>query len=194
MKEKRIFAIIIKMQFVILILNIGTLSFIVNTISGLQVGKPNPEERNPFSHTEGAPSISMKSGNNTYAGELRSAAFSYGDVNINLESFGKNSSNITSIIPDQIINISQGEQIQLFIGGNPAPENQPSSLSATAYYMNGTQVKVLSILEDGKKDKFVIDLDNGQYLTLTIATWLPNPDNYRTSSGYISYIFKVNVY
>ncbi len=106
-------------------------SYEENTISALQVGEPNPEPRNPFSNTEGAPSISIKYNNNTYVGELRSAAFSYGDVNDILESFGNNSSNITSIIPDKTINISEDEQIQLLIRGNPTPENQPNTLSST---------------------------------------------------------------
>jgi hypothetical protein len=191
-KKKRIFAILI-ITYVVLISVIASFPYKENTTSALQVGQPNPEPRNPFSNTEGAPSISIKHDNNTYVGELRSAAFSYGDVNDNLESFGNNSSNITSIIPEQVINISKDEQIQLIIEGNPAPENQPNTLSATAYHINGTQIKVLSISEDGKSDRFIIDLDKGQYLILTIATWLPNPDNYLESSGYVSYIFRVNV-
>ncbi len=49
----------------------------------LQVGEPNPEPLNPFGHTKGVPSISIKYNNNTYYGQLQSAAFSYGDVNEN---------------------------------------------------------------------------------------------------------------
>jgi hypothetical protein len=191
-KKKRIITIII-ITYIALVSIIGSFSYKENSISALQVGEPNTELRNPFGNTEGAPSISIKYDNNTYLGELRSAAFSYGDVNDNLESFGNNSSNIMSIIPDQIINISKDEQIQLLIGGNPTPENQPNTLSSTAYHINGTQHKVLSISEEGKRDRFIVDLEKGQYLILTIATWLPNPDNYLRSSGYVSYIFRVNV-
>ncbi len=38
----------------------------------------------------------------------------------------------------------------------------------------------------------MVDLEKGQYLILTTATWLPNQDNYLKSSGYVSYIFRVN--
>ncbi len=192
MKKKSIVAIL-TITYIVLIPIVSSFFYKENLISALQVGEPNPEPRNPFSNTEGAPSISIKYNNNTYVGELRSVAFSYGDVNDSLESFGNNSSNITSIIPDKIINISQGEQIQLLIRGNPTPENQPNTLSSTAYHINGTQVKVLSISEDGKRDMFSVDLEKGQYLILTIATWLPNQDNYVKSSGYVSYIFRANV-
>jgi hypothetical protein len=191
-KKKRVVAIL-TIALIILVSIISSFSYEENTISALQVGEPNPEPRNPFSNTEGAPSISIKYNNNTYVGELRSAAFSYGDVNDILESFGNNSSNITSIIPDKTINISEDEQIQLLIRGNPTPENQPNTLSSTAYHINGTQVKVLSISDDANKDRFMVDLEKGQYLILTIATWLPNQDNYLESSGYVSYIFRVNV-
>jgi hypothetical protein len=191
-KKKSIVAIL-TITYIVLIPIVSSFFYKENLISALQVGEPNPEPRNPFSNTEGAPSISIKYNNNTYVGELRSVAFSYGDVNDSLESFGNNSSNITSIIPDKIINISQGEQIQLLIRGNPTPENQPNTLSSTAYHINGTQVKVLSISEDGKRDMFSVDLEKGQYLILTIATWLPNQDNYVKSSGYVSYIFRANV-
>ena len=192
MKKKSIVAIL-TITYIVLIPIVSSFFYKENLISALQVGEPNPEPRNPFSNTEGAPSISIKYNNNTYVGELQSVAFSYGDVNDSLESFGNNSSNITSIIPDKIINISQGEQIQLLIRGNPTPENQPNTLSSTAYHINGTQVKVLSISEDGKRDMFRVDLEKGQYLILTIATWLPNQDNYVKSSGYVSYIFRANV-
>lgn len=152
---------ILTITYIILVPILISFSYKENAISALQVGKPNPEPRNPFSNTEGAPSISIKYNNNTYVGELRSTAFSYGDVNNNLESSGYNSLNITSIIPDNIINISQDDQIQLLIRGNPAPENQPNTLSSTAYHINGTQVKVLSISENGNKDKFMVDLEKG---------------------------------
>lgn len=192
MKEIRILVIFMITHFA-LVLIMGSSIYKENFVFALQVGEPDPFPRNPFSNNEGAPTISIKYDNNTYYGELRSAAFSYGDVDNSLEFFGNNSSNITSIIPDQIINISQDKQIQLLIRGNPTPENQPNTLSSTAYYLNGTQVKVLSISEDGKRDTFNIDFDKGQYLILAVATWLPNSDNYLKSSGYISYVFRVNI-
>jgi hypothetical protein len=63
----------------------------------------------------------------------------------------------------------------------------------TLYHLNGTAYKVLSLDGEDKMDIFTIDADKGKYLLLATATWLPNPDNYLTTSGYVSYIFRVNV-
>lgn len=157
------------------------------------VGEPIPIPKNPFSSTEGAPEIVLEYNNSIYQGELRSALFASGDVNDNMPSFEDEASSITAIIPEQIINITQNEQIQLLIDKNPQPELQPNSLSSTLYHMNGTVSKVLSLKEEAKLDTFVVDVNKGEYLLLTVATWLPNPDNYLTTSGYVSYVFRVNV-
>lgn len=166
----------------------------LNSLSVLPpVGEPVPMPNNPFSSTEGTPEIILKYNNSIYQGELRSAVFSSGDVNDNMPSFEDEASSITAIIPEQIINITQNEQIQLLIDENPQPELQPNSLSSTLYHTNGTVSKVLSLKEDAKLDTFVVDVNKGEYLLLTVSTWLPNPDNYLTTSGYVSYVFRVNV-
>jgi hypothetical protein len=151
----------------------------LNSLSVLPpVGEPVPIPKNPFSAAEGAPEIVLKYNNSNYQGELRSAIFASGDVNDNMPSFEDEAGSITAIIPEQIINITQNDQIQLLIGENPQPELQPNSLSSTLYHMNGTLSKVLSLKEEAKLDTFVVDVNKGEYLLLTVATWLPNPDNY----------------
>lgn len=171
---------------------IGETNF--NSLSVLPpVGEPVPTPNNPFSSTEGAPEMVLKYNNSIYHGELRSAIFASGDVNDNMPSFEDESSNITAIIPEQIINITQNEQIQLLINENPRPELQPNSLSSTLYHKNGNVYKILSLKQEAKRDTFIIDADKGEYLLLTVATWLPNPDNYLTTSGYVTYVFRVNV-
>ncbi|GKS62441.1 hypothetical protein YTPLAS21_18990 [Candidatus Nitrosocosmicus sp.] len=157
------------------------------------VGEPVPVPNNPFSTAEGTPEIVLKYNNSVYKGELRSAVFASGDVNDNIPSFEEDSPSITTIIPNQIINITQGEQIQLYIYENPKPEPQPNSFSSTLYHLNGTVSKILSLKDGDKMDTFTIDTDKGEYLLLAIATWLPNPDHYLTTSGYVSYVFKINV-
>ncbi|MGD9671857.1 MAG: hypothetical protein AB7U98_00085 [Candidatus Nitrosocosmicus sp.] len=157
------------------------------------VGEPEPVPNNPFSTAEGTPKIVLKYNNSVYKGELRSAVFASGDVNDNMPSLEEDSPSITTMIPNQIINITQGEQIQLYIYENPKPELQPNSFSSTLYHLNGTVSKILSLKEGDKMDTFTIDIDKGEYLLLAIATWLPNPDNFLTTSGYVSYIFRINV-
>ena len=150
----------------------------LNIVSAIQVGKPNSGSVNPFNTKEGAPQIVMEYKNKVYQGELRSFIFSSGNANDNMPSFENNRSKVTSIIPQNSLNVSKNSQIQLLIKGNPLPELQPNSLSATAYHTNGTEVKVLSTIEDTKKDKFIADLPKGEYLIITTATWLPNSNNY----------------
>lgn len=158
-----------------------------------QVGEPIPVPNNPFSTAEGAPEIVLKYNNSIYKGELRSAIFSSGDVNDNMPSLEGDSNNITATMPKQIINIIHDEQIQLLLNENPRPELQPNSLSSTLYHLDGTVSKILSFNVEDKMDTFTLDVDKGEYLLLAIATWLPNPDNYLTTSGYVSYIFRLNV-
>lgn len=157
------------------------------------VGEPVPVPNNPFSTAEGVPEIVLKYNDTIYNGVLRSAIFSSGDVNDNMPSLENNSNNITNTIPKQIINITHGEQIQLMVSENPMPELQPNSISSTLYHLNGNVSKILSLKEEDKMDTFIVDANKGEYLLLAIATWLPNPDNYLTTTGYVSYLFRLSV-
>ncbi|MGD9673436.1 MAG: hypothetical protein AB7U98_08150 [Candidatus Nitrosocosmicus sp.] len=167
-----------------------SMSSIVNAV--INVGDPDPRQINPYSKIEGTPQIIIKNDNNTYEGALRVFNIVTGDVNDNMPSIDSNS-NISSVLPEKSINVSQNEQIQLLIRGNPPPELQPNSLSATVYFSNGTAFKILTLAEEAKKDTFIVDIPKGEYYLLAAATWLPNPDNYLTTSGYVTYTFRLNV-
>jgi len=137
----------------------------INYLSTLPpVGEPVSVPNSPFSTAEGSPEIVLKYNNSIYQGELRSAVFSSGDVNNDMPSLEENSPGITTIIPNQIINITHGEQIQLYLHDNPRPELQPNSFSSTLYHINGTASKILSIKEEDKMDTFTIEADKGEYL------------------------------
>lgn len=157
------------------------------------VGDPVPSSKNPFSSAQGAPKLMLEYNNTAYPGELRSAVFESGDVDNNMPSLGDESSNITAIIPEQRIDILQNTPITIYVTENPEPENQPNSISVTAYYVNGTVSKILSLNEGEKLGTFTVDLEKGEYIFLTVATWLPETDNYLTSSGYVTYVFRINV-
>jgi hypothetical protein len=158
----------------------------------INVGEPDPRITSPYSKYEGAPEIVIKNDDYVYHGALRVFNLVTGDVNNNMPSIDSNS-NVTSIMPENAINVSQNERIQLLIQGNPKPELQPNSLSATVYFSNGTGFKVLSLAESSKRDTFNVDLPTGKYIVLATATWLPNPDYYLTTSGYVVYAFRMNV-
>ncbi|MDN5868074.1 MAG: hypothetical protein L0H55_11855 [Candidatus Nitrosocosmicus sp.] len=168
---------------------------IVNAV--INVGDPDPRQISPYTKIEGVPQIIIKNDNTTYQGALRVFTLVTGDVNDNMPSADSNS-NISAVLPKNAINISQNEQIQLLIRGNPQPELQPSTLSSTIYFTNGTGFKVLSLADSDKRDSdkrdtFLVDVPKGRYFLLTTATWLPNPDNYLTTSGYVVYAFRLNV-
>ncbi|MDN5847050.1 MAG: hypothetical protein L0H53_12340 [Candidatus Nitrosocosmicus sp.] len=158
----------------------------------INVGDPDPRQISPYTKIEGVPQIVIKNDNITYQGALRVFTLVTGDVNDNMPAIDSNS-NISSILPENAINVSKNEQIQLLISGNPQPELQPSSLSSTVYFTNGSAFKVLSITDSAKRDTFLVDVPIGKYVLLAAATWLPNPDNYLTTSGYVTYTFRLNV-
>lgn len=157
------------------------------------VGDPVPSSKNPFSSAQGAPKLMLEYNSTAYLGELRSAVFESGDVDNNMPSLGDESSNITAIIPEQRIDMLQNTPITIYVTENPQPENQPNSISVTAYYMNGTVSKILSLKEGEKFGTFNLDLNRGEYIFLAVATWLPDQDNYLTASGYVTYVFRANV-
>ncbi len=155
------------------------------------IGVPNLSDRNPFGN--GIPEIVMDVGDKAYYGELRNYIWESGDVNYNLPAVEPPRSNITTILPNKTATLEKGSQVMFSIKDNPTPEAQPDSLSITAYSADdGTPIKVLNV-SSNKKDTFDIDLDEGRYILLAIATWLPNEGNFLTTEGYVSYAFRVNV-
>jgi hypothetical protein len=161
--------------------------------AAINIGEPNPDQSNPYTKLEGVPKIVIiNNNNNTYQGALRVFNLVSGDVNNNMPVTESNP-NISSILPENAINVSQNDQIQLLVRGNPESELQPNSLSATVYFGNGTAFKILSLAESAKKDTFLVDIPKGEYILLATSTWLPNPNNYLTTSGYITYAFRLDV-
>jgi hypothetical protein len=175
------------------VLYLSTDYYLHHAYAVINVGDPDPTMISPYTKLEGTPQISIKDEEgNIYQGELRVFNIVTGDVNDNMPTIESNS-NISAVLPKNTINLSQNEQIQLLIRENPQPELQPNTISTTVYFTNGTGFKVLSLVESTKKDTFVVDLPKGEYFLLATATWLPNPDNYLTTSGYVVYAFKLHV-
>ena len=155
------------------------------------IGIPNLSDRNPFGN--GIPKIVMDVGDKEYFGELRNYIWESGDVIDNFPAVEPPRSNITTILPYKTATLEKGSQVMFSIKDNPAPEAQPDSLSVTAYSADdGTPIKVLNV-SSNKEDTFDIDLEEGKYILLAIATWLPNEGNYLTVEGYASYAFRINV-
>jgi len=65
----------------------------------------------------------------------------------------------------------------------------------TAYDTSGTALKLLSLAQDDKSDSFIVDLENGGYILLATAIWLPDEGDagYLTIGGSVVYAYKINV-
>ncbi len=143
------------------------------------IGVPILSYKNPFK--DGIPEIVMDVGGKSYYGELRDYICERGDVNDNLSAIEPHRSNITPILPNKTATLEKGSQVMFSIKDNPIPEVQPDSLSITTYSADdGTPIKFLNV-SSNKKNTFDIDLDEGRYILLSIATWFPNEWNYLTT-------------
>ncbi len=154
------------------------------------VGEPNLSVKNPFGG--GPPEIIMNLDDKAYPGELRNFVWNGGDVNDNFPVNEPPRNNITAIIPNNTATIEKGSQVRFAVKDNPSPEVQPDSLSVTAYTLEGYPSKVLNV-SSNKADTFNVELDEGKYILLAVATWLPNEENYLTTEGYVSYAYRIDV-
>jgi hypothetical protein len=112
--------------------------------------------------------------------------------------------NITSPLPAQIIPLKKNSSINFIIKGNnnnTPTKAQPNTMSVTAYNIKGMPVKLLNTTQQvGAKNIVVVNLDKGQYILLSVATWLPqkgsdnnNNKNTNTIIGFVSYSYRINV-
>jgi hypothetical protein len=158
------------------------------------IGESN-SVRNPFSPGQGPPEIVIINNNTQYMGELRNYIWRAGDVNDNIPVIQAPRASLNASLfsySGATISIDNGSEVTFAVKENPAPEAQPDAISVNAYTLAGQPVKVLSVSEN-KRDTFRIDLPNGEYILMAIATWLPDPNRYLNVEGYVKYVFKVNV-
>jgi hypothetical protein len=111
--------------------------------------------------------------------------------------------NITSPLPNQIIPLKKNSSVNFIIKGNnnTPTKAQPNTMSVTAYNIKGMAVKLLNTTQQvGAKNMVVVNLDKGQYILLSVATWLPqkggnnnNDNNENTIIGFVSYSYRINV-
>jgi hypothetical protein len=167
-------------------------------VLAIEIGGPistNPA-RHPIGTFEEPPRILMVYNDKEYNGELRSYTFESGDVNSNVPTTPHPrgpGANLTSILPEQTVIVEKNSSIRFVVEGNPKPEIQPDSLTVTAYNTKGTVIRLLTLVQDDKSDRFIVDLKSGEYILIATAVWLPNEDRYPTIGGSVMYAYKVNV-
>lgn len=165
------------------------------------IGDPIPAPRNPFGANEGPPQIVMIYNGTEHYGNLAGAISESGDVNDDLPRIDDPRSNITTLLPEQIVNVAAGSKVTFEIRGNPQPEIQPNSISVTAYdRQNVSRSMILTLEQEDKQDTFTVDLTPGKYIFLAVGVWLPDledddtyGDEYIRTGGYVEYTFLVDV-
>ena len=121
-----------------------------------------------------------------YPSELSEAKYRAG---INFPELHIRPQNISSNLPSNIVHVKKDSCIQFLIVGSPKLL-PPSSLAVTAYSaINGTAAKVLDA-KDYDSSVFRMNLNNGNYILVVAATWLPGSEDV---TGYVINKFVVSV-
>ena len=166
--------------------------FVASLYSALSIGPFNFSSSNHFGSNEPPPQIIMINDNNK---EHKGVLDSYSFVNTEkLNQIPVFNYKVTATIPDKSITLEKGSIVRVVIEGNPSPESPPDGLAVAAYTEKGNPVKVLKVNEDKSKKEtsFIIDLNEGDYILMAVATWLPDEDDERIT-GYVAYSYRVNV-
>ena len=96
---------------------------------------------------------------------------------------------IISNVPNKSLIVINGSCLGFVIQNDPLTKT-PSSLSVNAYSAQGHALKVLSSVEHSKSNFFNVSLDEGKYILLVVATWLPEDQKV---TGYVEYNFLIDV-
>jgi hypothetical protein len=95
---------------------------------------------------------------------------------------------VTALLPSDVVNIKRDSFVQFIAKGNP-PILPPSSISIDAYTSQGKAISVLNITK-GTSSGFALNLNEGKYILLATATWLPGSEDV---TGYSIFSYMVNV-
>jgi hypothetical protein len=95
---------------------------------------------------------------------------------------------ITALLPSDVVDIKKGSIVRFFAKGDPAIL-PPSSLSIDAYTSQGKAAGILNITKS-TSSRFAINLNEGKYILLAVATWLPRSEDV---TGYTIFTYMVNV-
>ncbi len=96
---------------------------------------------------------------------------------------------INTHISNNSISLVKGSCVGFIIKNDPLAL-PPSSISVTAYDIEGKVVKLITTTEHSKRIFFNIDLNKGKYILLVVATWLPGSEKV---TGYEEYNYLINV-
>lgn len=157
--------------------------------SVLANGQFNLKQSNPFEPREQPPKIVMVYNGKEYSGGLVGYSWEKTEV---LDEIPEINGNITAALPDppQVVKVENNTSVKFKVEYINQTDALPDTLSVNVYSNDGVPIKVLDV-SGSDKSTFTIDLDEGQYVFVSTATWLP--ENNQVISGYVSYSYRINV-
>ena len=157
--------------------------------SVLAHGEFNLKQSNPFEPREQPPKIVMVYHGKEYSGGLVGYSWEKTEV---LNEIPEINANITAALPDapQVVKVENNTSVKFKVEYINQTDALPDTLSVNVYSNDGVPIKVLDVSKNDKST-FMIDLDKGQYVLVSTATWLP--ENNQVISGYVSYSYRINV-
>jgi hypothetical protein len=181
-KKKR-FSIVI-VSAIILIVVIGTLPYYSVVLAD---GQFDLKQSNPFEPREQPPKILMVYNGKEYSGGLVGYSWEKTEV---LDEIPEINGNITAALPDAqpAVKVKDNTSVKFKVKYINQTDASPDTLSVNVYSIDGVPIKVLDVSRTDKST-FIIDLDKGQYVLVSTATWLP--ENNQVISGYISYSYRI---
>lgn len=183
--NKKRFSIVI-VSAIILIVVIGTLPYYSVVLAN---GQFDLKQSNPFEPREQPPKIVMVYNGKEYSGGLVGYSWEKTEV---LDEIPEINGNITAALPDvpQVVKVEDNTSVKFKVKYINQTDASPDTLSVNVYSNDGVPIKVLDVSKNDKST-FMIDLDKGQYVLVSTATWLP--ENNQVISGYVSYSYRINV-
>lgn len=152
-------------------------------------GQFDLKQSNPFEPREQPPKIVMVYNGKEYSGGLVGYSWEKTEV---LDEIPEINGNITAALPDvpQVVKVEDNTSVKFKVKYINQTDASPDTLSVNVYSNDGVPIKVLDVSKNDKST-FMIDLDKGQYVLVSTATWLP--ENNQVISGYVSYSYRINV-
>ncbi len=105
--------------------------------------------------------------------------------------------NITAPLPSKVVTVKKASVINFVLSNknnNNSINTVPSSMSITAYNINGKATGLANTIEHSKTSKFMVNLNGGeQYILIPVATWIAQKGNIGTTNAFVSYSYRINV-
>ena len=179
---------------VVIIVIIGIWPSLYSNVALIQLDRVTTTSATANSERSGlAPEILMVYNGTSHHGELIDYSWESGDIFSNPDIPPQN---LTTNLSNLSVMVVRNSTVEFIVNNNNnntshALDDKPNSIAVTAYSIEGKPVKVLNATEESSSSTFTVSLDEGKYVLLVVATWLP--DNNQDISEYVWYNYRVKI-